>query len=425
MYRLLAELRRFLYSVFLRAYRRIRRSGISITVGSQVEILEHFEPVSPGVDAAFRNLLEAFFNDPARQLGTLTQHSLTEFEETSLDFIEQINDLETSRRIFHNLRIIWVDYMQRGRVPEAQLYLSRISQAVLAAERDRGFRIHKGANYYFWGGTAILEGDLDRGFLLVHRSYQEGVASRVREPTPAHKLVTLNFDDPYQFFGLIVRQWAQYLEGFFPTYAAHRGSAFSLDDFRDSFLVNNPDIETIFAFTHVIARLQQLDDVSDQTMSGEFAGQFALNLLFDLVLVIDAAIKQKYQAPTGTGVDFPDLLSHLSTSASLGLSSGHLTNTVNASIQTPPAFDQTMLQLLQRAFPFTHTQASPALESDLAISYCIRNRAAHNVISSLVVAGHFQDVLQSVLNVLFLTSETLYPCEPFGDIAYTIFQGHG
>jgi hypothetical protein len=53
------------------------------------------------------------------------------------------------------------------------------------------------------------------------------------------------------------------------------------------------DVNRVFLFTYTLARLMNLATVSNHVTRNPFAGQLELNILFDVTLAIDSAIKAK------------------------------------------------------------------------------------------------------------------------------------
>lgn len=369
---------------------------------------DHYEPIHPAVDKAFHSLITGFFADPKRDIGRLSQNLLPPFEAVALDYLFANPDAETARKYYKNHRLIWSEYFWHGRLLEAGTYLILVVGPIHRREARLGTQFPKGPAYYFMGGTALLQGDLDRAFLLMHTSFREDVRLNAPQPTPAAKFVTLDFEDANQFFGPSVSQWAEHLNDYVVRYRLLLPSQFTREDFRRRLLQLVPSPDLAFSFTHTLARLHHLIGTSHYALMSDFAGQYELNILFDLALVIDNAIAAKYPSALGARPLTPDYLSHLSSSRGWALTPGHLTNAVNQDVRTR-GFDTVILDLIDRVYQIPHPVASPNLEADLLLVYVIRNRGAHNVFTSRAVTSRFRDILQSMCNILFLAVDTLYP----------------
>src|SRR5262249_28422854 len=93
---------------------------------------------------------------------------------------------------------------------------------------------HKGSPYYFWGMTALLGGDLDKGYCLMHQSVEEDIRTRpsTYRDFPGFLLVSLNYERLEQTFRSWVLAQADLLDRCIKDYSARHGRTFALLDFR-------------------------------------------------------------------------------------------------------------------------------------------------------------------------------------------------
>jgi hypothetical protein len=313
--------------------------------------------------------------------------------------------------LFNNLTIIWNNYQYNGRLGEAQLFWQDILNIVLEWEGSRQNRIHKGSLFYFWSQTAILQGQFDKGFLLIHSAYEEDVLTHNNElpGTPAFKTVSLDYSNRNNFLYRLVEAWANYLSRFIDNYQKLSGSNFSLDDFQGRFLNQPPDRETLFSFTYTLARFFDFDtQIPPATIASNFASLFELNTLFDLVLVIDSLIYSSLAAPGPNDWGFKNLAKHLLIESGLktdiGITLGHLEE-INRSRKN--GFEATVNSLLDQAFVYQDGSSPSHLESDIGLALCLRNYSAHKIGSFPVIRVRYKEIRQSLFNVLFLAVETL------------------
>lgn len=365
-----------------------------------------YETLSPELDDTFDRFYSLSF-DSNLDIALIDKKFLPQLEESVLKHIKNYNDFETTRKYFKNLRLLWVILVSDGRLQDAEWYLERIVRPINLFEQRTGHRIHKGPVYYFWGGTALLMGEIDKGFLLMHAAYEEEVRINEPQPTPSFKFISLNFNDEKQYFGFLVKGYAEYLSNHFNAYRLAKVSHFGLEDFQKKFLETNPNPDIVFSFTHTLARLEQLSHFDRKYLYSDFAGQYKLNLLFDLALVIENSLRIKHSDYSKRTLLFPVLAHFLSKESSWNMKEIDLKQFVQQESQKI-GFDESIEKLISRAFPFQHSVINRALESDLAIAYLIRNRGAHDVTSSKTITYRFEDVLQSMFNILFLTVDTIY-----------------
>jgi hypothetical protein len=77
-----------------------------------------------------------------------------------------------------------------------------------------GRLLHKGTGYYFAGVRSIELGDIERGFLFMHRAVLEDRRSTHSDapPRPAYWFITLDPRDPNQAYHTKVVEYEQYVE---------------------------------------------------------------------------------------------------------------------------------------------------------------------------------------------------------------------
>ncbi len=378
---------------------------MEIVVNGQQYIMDGYIPLDGPTDKAFGDLFTSFFNDPGHSLDNFLKAYIP-FEEAALHYLDRIaNNPKFQDCFFTNFTCIWHKYLEEGRLGEAQGFWQRILRTANQWEGHRNSRVHKGSPLYFWAVTAILQGEVDKGFFLMHSAYQEDVETLKTEfpSTPAFRFVTLDFENTEQFFYDYVKHLAEYLDQLLQVYRRVRPSQLQLLEFRKRFLVQPPSKHAVFSFAHTLARLRGLKLIPTYALQSEFAGQYELNRLFDLVLVIDEAIKKK--DCNQNHHYFLDFAEFLSQQSGLSLTREELKDT-NDKIMGD--FDRTLESLLDANFSFKNGSTRSHMEYDIAIAYCLRNHAAHNVTSFPSIWRRFSDLRQSLFNVLFLCVDVLY-----------------
>jgi len=169
-------------------------------------------------------------------------------------------------------------------------------------------------------------------------------------------------------------------------------------------LLQGSNHEAVFLLAYVVGRLVNLQRLPPYALKSQFIAQLYLNLLFDITLVIDAAIKLRSHLHKTT---FLFLATHLANASNLRMTQANLQN-INDDFKTD--FDTTLASVLGGSYILKgKTTTLSGLEQDLAIAYGIRNLGAHNLATVRMVDEKFHEILQANLNILFLTVETLYP----------------
>ena len=349
------------------------------------------------IDRAFIALHAAYFGGGALDW--------QEFENASIQFFDLNPKSSTSHdAYFNNFTIIWKSFLAPRNYDEAeQIWRLALSPVLKWEASNQGRRAHKGTAYYLWGMTSLERGDLDRGYTLMHQAVEEDVLTQQQQipDSPAFALASLNYAKADQAY----RQWvllqANFLSSLQNKYSATYSRIFSLDEFKNRFLVKPPSIDIVFLLAYSVARLMRLSQLPQHSIRSRFSGQLELNILFDITLIIDAAVKTK----NSTKRYFIDHAKFLLLKASQPLSIKQLRQ-INSDFGNN--FDATIKDLLDGVYSRPTVPTLNKFQSDVALAYGLRNHGAHDVSSSPVVWQRFLDIQQAVFNVMFGAVDYLY-----------------
>jgi hypothetical protein len=305
---------------------------------------------------------------------------------------------------FNAFTVIWGSILDAGRLDHAEHVWKRALEPAQCWEQAHpGQRIHKGTPYYFWAMTALLRGDLDRGYLLMHQAFEEDILTTGQQTpdTPGYAFVSLNYNKVEQAFRQWVVEQAAFFSDLITNYATTNQRAFTIEDVKRRFIDTPPSVDTVFLLTYTIARLRKIADLPGHVTSNPFAGQLQLNLLFDITLVIDTAIENKNQ----TQWQFIDHAEHLLTAAGQRLTNQQLRD-INAQFKS--SFDAALQSALDGTFTVQPNTTLARLQCDVALAYGLRNRGAHNLATAVAVRNNFLAVQQALFRVLCATIDYLY-----------------
>ena len=323
------------------------------------------------LDEAFIALHEAYFGHRALDL--------RKFNDIALDFFNSDSSSPVSQdSYFTNFTVIWRSYLSTSNFDDAEhIWIMALEPALSWEATNPGKYIHKGTPYYCWGSTSILRGDLDKGYTLMHQGFKEDVRSSKESlpDTPAFAFVSLNYSKAEQAFRGWVLMQKEFLSRFVVCYSIATRN-FTLEDFRNRFLKSPPRTELVFLFAYTVARLMKFSSLPQHMRASEFAGQIEENLLFDIVLVIDGAIKSK----NTTKRDFIDHAEYLSEKTGEPISKKHLRE-INTAYQAD--FDNTLNHMLNYSFTLSDGTKLSGTQCDIAIAYGLRNHGAHEVSSGV------------------------------------------
>jgi len=322
-------------------------------------------------------------------------------------FFDGTSDPHKHNGYFGNFTGLWRQRLEAGRFQEAEAIWQLALNPALAWEtQHRDLRIHKGTPFYWWGMTAILAGNLNKGYALMHQALEEDKRSFPDEYTrhPPFAFASMDYPKVEQAFRVWLLRQAEFLEGLIGEYNRMNSRSFDLEQFRKRFLKSTPTLDSVFLFSHAISHFLAIDNIPEYARKSPFAGQMEMNLLFDVLLVVDRAIREKNPMKSGFPT-FLDQAEFLAQKAQLRLTRDKLRE-VNAVGKTDVG--RKLTQILNREFTFSDGSTLGGAEIDVCVAYALRNYGAHNVEPLEEVWQRFGDVRQRCLNTLFLTVESLY-----------------
>jgi len=355
------------------------------------------EALGRSMDQAFDRLHAAYFGNAPL--------SWEEFTAAALQYFDKNTGPAAAHDAYFNaFTVIWQSIMDTGRLDHAEHIWKRAHQPVQQWEEAHpGQRVHKGTLYYFWAMTALLRGDLDQGYLLIHQAFEEDIrTSGQKTPdTPAYALVSLNYNKDNQAFRQWVIEQSTFFNELIMNYATTNQRPLTIEDVKRRFIDTPPNVETVSLLTYTIARLKKIGELRAHITSNPFAGQLQLNLLFDVTLVIDTAIKNKNQ----TQWQFIDHAEHLLAAAGHRLTKQQLGD-INEQFKSN--FDAALQSALDGALTVQPNTTLDRMQCDVALAYGLRNRGAHNLETAQTIRNCFPAVQQALFRVLCATIDYLY-----------------
>jgi len=331
---------------------------------------------------------------------------LNKFRNEALNFFDQNeSNYQVHDGFFNNFTIIWQFFLNQKRFKDAEhLWELALSIAYEWENKNQNKRIHKGTPYYFWGVTCILNGDLEKGFLLMHQALEEDKRTdQTNTPkTPVYSFVTLDYEKQDQFFRTKVLEIAEFLGERLDSYCSSREGTLSLSHFKSKFLENSALQEVVFYFIFELFRLKKLLGEVDQRLTQNlFSSLLQANAIFTFCLVIDNVIKQK----NPNQWKFSEHLKFLSSRSSLNLNEQKI-GELNSAFKKN--FSNTLQKLLSSQYQFQDETIPRPIEEDLAITYGFRNFGAHKVEDQPIIYRNFDEISRRILNALFFSVEKLY-----------------
>lgn len=353
------------------------------------------ESINPDIDQAFFRLHSSFIGNDSLVLDNFNQNVQTFLN-------HEFTDSALVHKYFQNFTIIWTYYRNQGLWDRAEHVWKIALEPVINWEIKTRRRVHKGDPFYFWGMTALLKGDVDHGYSLMHQALEEDVLTSPDnyQNFPAYAFASLNYSKIDQAFRPWVIQEAEYLNTLIKKYCASRNRDFSLEDFKERYLDDRSNRDAIYTLSYTITRIDRMKSLPPYLFNSPFANQLIQNLLFDIIKVIDFSLSKK-----NTGEwKFSNQISYLSKKAGF-LINGRDIYTLG---QNNSTLNQKLKDLMADKYQFENGNFPSDLQKDLLITYLLRNYFAHLLTPKNLILDQFTYFQEAVFNTLFLTVETLY-----------------
>ncbi|MBE0433173.1 hypothetical protein IBX73_06875 [candidate division WOR-3 bacterium] len=378
-------------------------SKFTFRIGERVM---QMEDLGISMNTQFLKMHESFFHGCGLDIDLFRKEALRFFD-------TNINNYGLHDSFFQNFTIIWQSFMIQGRYRDGEYIWNMAADIANEWEsKHQNGRIHKGTPYYFWGGTCIASGDLERGFLLVHQALEEDrkTLEENKQPppnldsrTPAYAFVTLDYEKQDQFFLPIVKEIVEILEHKLIEYRESNRGALELSDLKLNFLENHDLREEVFYCIFNIFRLRNLLGNIDQRLTqNAFSSLLHANVIFAFCLIIDNILKQnnpnqrKWKLRDHY-IDLPILSVNFDPDKMDALNNDFKRD-----------FSTTLCNLLNSHYRFQVQPTLTSIEEDLAITYGFRNFGAHRMEVQPVIYNNFTEIATRVLYTLFYSIEKLY-----------------
>jgi hypothetical protein len=331
------------------------------------------------------------------------------FKKSAVKFFDEASEVKLHDRFFNNFTILWQLLIQSGSFFSAEQVWQLAVQIAKQWEtmNKSKYSIHKGDAYYFWAVTCILKEDLEKGFLLMHQALEEDRRNRPDELTysPAYTFVRLDYKQQEQYFRNKILEVTEFLEQRLRLYQSSRSGALLLDQLKSEFLDNKDLIDETFLFVYHLFHIKKLLSESKQELTQNIYGSILMmQIIFTFILVIDNAVKKKYMNKDPHKQDLLHLLEYLSKGSNLNIDIGKLREIGSRATND---LQSILIDLLDSKPIFKNTKLEQ-IENDIGIVYALRNPATHKIRDRPFIHQNFQQILDRLFNVFFLSIEKLY-----------------
>jgi hypothetical protein len=313
---------------------------------------------------------------------------------------------------FESFTSVWISLLSQGKIKDAAHHWIRILTLVRKWEEASRSRIHKGSPYYFLGATYLHASDFDLGMRYLFSAIEQDKETGTKAGTPdsyktapAYMVASLVNDPRNLLFESLVSSARNRLDNYLAEYRKRTKSSMRLNEFEVKFL-NNASLEfqKLF-FVYVLFELMKHEVAWEAGMPNDFAKMRNRAVLFDLCLVIDEALRSRYPSSDYISDGVYNLCKDkgwISADSNARQLNQNLNPRVTGDTTLKP--DVTVPSLLDLRMTY---RGAPVTESMswFLLAWHLRNYAAHDLTPQTVLVGRYGEIIQALMNALFMTVE--------------------
>lgn len=362
----------------------------------------------------FGDEMDEAFREVYSHVISAGEFRLTEaFEQASTRLFEKIEPgqkVEVSDAYFNN----FTPLTESLRARKQQHFAADVWRQVISLVRkwedsNAPKTLHKGTPYYFWGAMALESLDVDTALMAMHNALREDKANQKDwRGKPAHYFFSINDSQDLQYFKPFVDGMAGFVKRRLDEYHGSRGGKLDYPSLRSRFLdAASPDIEDLrHFFVYGVIRLWRLRILEKAGVGdSRMAPMIFLNALMALLLVLDTLADRLTGADMMSGHTY-ELASRMGWAKPPTQKEAYIED-LEVNQRRDKDFRVWLAELLDGKYRTKSGRVLDPLEADFALSWGIRNFAAHTVTSQEILWENFIRVLQAIFNSLFITVELL------------------
>jgi hypothetical protein len=313
---------------------------------------------------------------------------------------------------FESFTSSWMSLVAQGKVREAAEHWVRILTYVMRWEKASKTAIHKGTPYYFLGATYLFANDFDLGLRYLFDAIEQDQQASKRtgatdsfKKAPAYMVASLA-QDPHNFlFTGLVAPTRTRLEKYLAEYRKKTGSSMQLTDFEGKFLSNTNLEFQKFVFVYLLFELIKQESSWAPSVSNDFAKMRNRAVIFDLCLVIDEVLRNKYP-PADYIREGVYNLCKSEAWVPMDKDASQVNSNLNPKVSGDTALqpDIVVPALLDLSLTYRGTQVKEEM-SWLLLAWHLRNYGAHDLTPQGVLVQRYDEIIQALMNALFTTLE--------------------
>ena len=244
------------------------------------------QPLRPDIDEAFRRLFSG--------------QDWNTFERAAFEYLDaNPTDFDAHRKFFEHFTPLWRQLCDARMYTHAEDLWAKAVTITNKWQNLKGPHIHKGTPFYFWGGTALLNGGIDLGFVLIHEAYYEDISAESSGGKPADTLpawcfVILKDEVQEQYWRPLVKDLAKFLDAQISVYDHDCNGFLDLSHLKTQFLQMAKYREAAFFFVYSLWKFKHHLDSSQNLINSPFSVLLQLDAVLNLYVVLEEILRGYY-----------------------------------------------------------------------------------------------------------------------------------
>jgi hypothetical protein len=303
----------------------------------------------------------------------------------------------------------------KGKTKIAEDKIKLACEIVWKQEKLTGYTFHKGTPYYFLGYCYLISGNLDWAFQMIDNGLTENLDTYPKlgldyRDAPSYLFMTLNANNPRNYMHAIVLRMKEKVEYFIKEHNEMSSNNTTYEVFDKNFLqlIDKSFDNVKFYFVYLIMSLINMNLPENSSLhNNDFSNIRKIELIFDLCLVVDKTLAQKY----GTRYISGGVIKYLNQVVGIADTHDKLIN--NLSYMNGDPFDiradpQIVANgLLSDTVLYKKNPIGYSFRCML-LSWSLRNFSAHNLSGiDVILKNSFSHLLRMLFSALFFASQIL------------------
>lgn len=328
------------------------------------------------------------------------------FKQATFAFFDKYNNAQSHWEIhdhfFENFGPFWHKIESGQIILLPKEHIEKVFEKILGyvyewEDNNNPNKIHKGTIYYFYGMICILNGEIEKGCLLMHQASDED-GNLNRPVTPSKSFISLDENNPNQFFLPKVRETVTFLQKYIDKYNSITSRTFTKDDLRTKFLVKDDYKEAAFFFVYSIYKLENIyNRLNKRIRDNTLASFIETTIVFEFCKLFECLLG-KFYSSRNLIMKINNFCQDSQVNLNLRQANLHILNE-----ERDRDFSNTISNLINCTYTHNSFLQSPSdIEYDLALTYALRNFGGHKIEDQNILRENFEKIIEALMNSIFL-----------------------